>query len=106
MEDHIEKYDTLTLSAPGSGFTVITLGGPQDHPLENGFGASGDPYLLKFICKDIKVRLPYQKLGLYLKIRQRFGDFNNIFNNQAFSENGRNSVVFYFFEVCYFPNTF
>ena len=53
----------LTLSAPGSGITGITQGGgPQHHPLENGFG---DPKLLKVILKDIKVRLPYRKLGLW-----------------------------------------
>ena len=35
----------LTLSVPGSGITGITRGGggPQHHPLENEFRASGDP---------------------------------------------------------------
>jgi len=62
--------------------------------------------LLKVIFEDPKVRLAYKKLGLYLKIRPRFGDFQKFFRNQAFPENRRNSAVFNFFEVCFFPKTF
>ena len=54
----------------------------------------------------MKIRLACKKIGLYLKIRLRFGDFQEIFRNQDFSENRRNSAFFNFFEVCCFPKTF
>ena len=62
--------------------------------------------MLKVIFEDLKVRLAYTKLGLYLIIRLRFWDFKKILRNQAFSENGRNSAVIEFFEVWFLPNTF
>ena len=52
------------------------------------------------------VRLPYKKLGLYVKIRQRFWDFKIFPRNRAFWEKCRISVIFDFFEVCFFPITF
>ena len=49
-----------------------------------------DPWFLKVICEDLNVRLTYNKIGLYLKIRLIFW---NIFRNQAFLKNGCKSVI-------------
>ena len=94
FETGLEK--DITLDPPLTQKQEIILGGK----------VSVDTQLLKVIFEDLKVRLAYKKLGLYLKIRLRFGDFQKIFRNQAFSENRRNSAVFNFFEVWFFPKTF
>ena len=64
------------------------------------------PYhpMLKVFLEDLKVRLPYKKFGLYLKIRPRFLDFKIFPRNRAFWEKCCISVIFDFFEVCFFQS--
>ena len=70
------------------------------------FEAQRDPLFLKVFSEDLNFRLSYKKLGLYLEIRLRFWDFKKFPRNQAFWEKCRKLVVFDFFEVCFFLNTF
>ena len=55
---------------------------------------------------SLKVRLVYKILGLYFKIRLRFGDFKKNSRDEAFSENSRNVNVFNFIYVYFFQDTF
>ena len=62
--------------------------------------------MLKIMFEDLKVRIAYKKLGLYLKIRPRFRDFQTIFRNQAFWKTGVTLPFSTFLRSVFFPNTF
>ena len=62
--------------------------------------------MLKVILRGHNFGFVFQKLGLYLKVKPRFGEFKKFFKNQVYLENGYNSAVLTFLRYVIFQNIF